>query len=75
MAKNKPRKYPDKPQNNYRIPCPRYEDYNGIFYCEQGSSEDAAVCKGNPYNCIKTFYKRAASRSNLQINNDNFKRK
>ena len=71
MSKGKQRWYPDKPQNNRKIPCPRYEEHgNGICYCEQGSVKDAYVCKGNPHNCVKTKYRRAASRSNKQINND-----
>lgn len=71
MAKGKPRRYPDKPQNNFSIPCLRYEKYsNGLCYCEQGSSNDAKVCKGNPHNCVKTKYHRAASRSNKQIIDD-----
>lgn len=75
MSKNKPRKYPDKPQNNYPIPCPKYEEICGrIPYCHGGNSDDARTCKGNPYNCVKTYYKRAASRSNVQINNGDFKR-
>ena len=27
MSKGKARWYPDKPQNNKQIPCPRYEEY------------------------------------------------
>ena len=74
MGKNKPRKNPYKPQNNYPIPCPRYEDYgNGIYYCEGGIG-NAHNCKGNPHNCIKTYYKRLASRSNIQINNGDYKK-
>ena len=65
MTKGKSRHNPNKPQNNKQIPCPRYEEYsNGGYYCEQGNSKDAEICKGNPHNCIKTMYHRAASRSN-----------
>jgi hypothetical protein len=68
MSKGKPRWYPDKPQNNMSIPCTRFEDHgNGNYYCEQGTSDDAKTCKGNPHNCVKTKYHRAASRSNKQI--------
>lgn len=71
MAKGKPRWYPNKPQNNRIIPCPRYEEYSdGNCYCEQGNVADAKICKGNPHNCVKTKYHRAASRSNKQINNE-----
>lgn len=75
MGKNKPRKYPDKPQNNYPIPCPRYEEIQGNPYCHGGNGIDACTCKGNPHNCVKTYYKRAASRSNAQINNGDYRRK
>ena len=76
MGKGKPRLYPDKPQNNRKIPCPRYEEYsNGSCCCEGGSVGDAEICKGNPHNCVKTTYHRAASRSNKQINNGDFKRR
>ena len=68
MAKGKPRWYPDKPQNNQPLSCPRYEEHNnGTCYCEQGTSDDAKVCKGNPHNCVKTKYHKLASRSNKQI--------
>lgn len=71
MGKGKPRWYPDKPQNNYPIYCPRFEQYsNGLVYCHGGWSADARVCKGNPHNCVKTKYHRAASRSNKQIIDD-----
>ena len=51
--------------------CPRFEDHGrGIFYCEQGHVRDAYICKGNPHNCVKTKYHRAASRSNKQIIDD-----
>lgn len=70
MAKGKPRWHPNKPQNNKKIPCQRYEEYsNGIRHCEQGNSADAKICKGNPHNCVKTKYHRAANRSNEQIIN------
>ena len=67
MSKGKPRWYPEKPQNNRQIPCPRYEEHEGNCYCEQGTSADAMVCKGNPHNCVKTKYHIAASRSDKQI--------
>lgn len=71
MGKGKPRWYPDKPQNKMPLICPRYEEHSGgIRYCEQGNINDAYICKGNPHNCVKTRYHRAASRSNKQINDD-----
>ena len=68
MGKGKPRWNPDKPQNNKSPRCPRYEEYNnGLCYCHGGHVKDAYTCKGNPHNCVKTKYHRAASRSNKQI--------
>ena len=53
----------------------RYEEYlNGSCNCEGGGVYDANICKGNPYNCVKTLYHRAASRNNKQINDGVFKR-
>jgi hypothetical protein len=76
MSKNKSRWYPDKPQNNKQNPCPRYEEYStGGCYCHGGWSDDAKICKGNPHNCVKTLYHRAASRSDKQINDDVFRRR
>lgn len=76
MGKNKPRHNPDKPQNKYGDFCQRYEEYSyGGCYCVQGDSNDAKVCGGNLHNCIKTKFKRAASRSDAQIKNGDFSRK
>lgn len=71
MSKGKPRWYPAKPQNNMPLVCPRYESHGGTVYCEQGNVGDAQVCRGNPHNCVKTKYHRAASRSNKRIIHDN----
>lgn len=75
VGKNRPRHNPDKKQNRMGDFCQYYEKCaSGHSVCE-GHVGDANVCKGNPHNCVKTLYRRAASRSNIQINNDNFKRK
>ena len=74
MKVNKLRHNPYKPQNNRIYPCPRYEEHYGTYYCEGGYGE-ASICKGNPHNCVKTFYHRAASRSNKQINDGVFSRR
>lgn len=74
MGKNKPRHNPDKKQNKMRDFCQYFEKCaSGHIACE-GLVGDAKVCKGNPHNCIKTFYRRAASRSNTQTNNGDFKK-
>lgn len=74
MSKNKPRHNPDKRQNRMGDLCQYYEEYvSGHAACE-GNIGDVKVCQGNPHNCVKTLYRRTASRSNVQINNDDFKR-
>lgn len=77
MKIGKKRKYPDKPANKYGNECPFYEDCgNGHFHCDAGGhSDDLKVCKGNRHNCRRTEYHRAASRSNVQINNGEFSMK
>lgn len=74
MSKNKPRHDPDKKQNKMGNFCQYYEEYSNANVACEGLIGDAKVCQGNPHNCVKTFYKRAASRSNKQINNSDFKR-
>ena len=60
MGKGKPRKYPEKRQNNKPLLCPRYEEGKNYVYCEGGDVGAAEICHGNPHNCIKTFYKKCA---------------
>lgn len=74
MDKDKPRHNPDKKQNKMGDFCQYYEEYDSRHVAYEGNAGNAKVCQGNPYNCVKTFYKRAAIRSNKQINNGNFKR-
>lgn len=71
MGKGKARHNPDKPQNNYGKYCQAYDGYT----CHGGDCNDIRECKGNRHNCVKAFYHRAASRSNTQINNGDFKRR
>ena len=71
MGKNKPRKFPNKKQNNYVYPCPYYENINGNYYCEGGATNSAKICKGDQHNCIKTLYHRLASRSDKRKIYDN----
>lgn len=73
MGKGKPRHYPEKYANRSGgdWTCSHYDGHT----CHGGDCNDIKECKGNPHNCIKAFYHRAASRSNIQINNGNFKRR
>lgn len=70
MGKGKPRHNPDKRQNKMGADCPYYEEHH-LGVCDG----DWRVCKGNRYNCIKTFYHRLASRSDIQKQNGDYKRK
>lgn len=75
MKFGKKRKYPDKPANKLGDWCPAYEECgDGRAHCECGGTQnDLKVCKGNRHNCKKTLYHRAASRSNTQIINGEFR--
>ena len=75
MGKGKPRHNPDKPQNKMGGFCTRYETYSfcNTPYCEGGNCDDAKKCKGNPHNCVKTFYARLASRSDIQKRNGDYR--
>lgn len=87
MSKGKPRLYPDKRQNKKGKWCSACDsgfkekvnnkswfDEESQTYCICEYGEDVNICHGNPHNCIKTYYHRAASRSNIQVlNNVNIK--
>ncbi len=75
MGKGKPRYNPDKLQNKRGGFCQWYEEYSsGHVACERNYG-DVNIGKGTPHNCIKTYYHRLASRSNVQINNGDYKNK
>lgn len=65
---NKKRWYPNKKQNNYPSICSRFENHDGLFYCQGGEIHAANICKGNPHNCIKTKYHKEASKSDKRKN-------
>ena len=69
MSKGKPRHNPDKKQNKYGDWC---SVCDGLT-CHAGTEQDFKTCRGNRHNCIKTFYKRLASRSNKQYLNGDYK--
>lgn len=71
IGKGKPRHNPNKPANLKGGFCGAYD---GIT-CHGGSCYDIKKCNGNPHNCLKTLYARAASRSDKQINDDVLKRR
>ena len=73
MGKNKPRWYPDKPQNNYGAECTMVEeipqsDGSVMLRCEHigGTQADIKVCKGNRHNCVKTYLHTEASKSDAR---------
>lgn len=65
MGKGKPRHHPEKRANQKGWWCQGCEEIDGKLYCEGGYG-DTEICKGNPHNCIKTFYHAAASLSDKQ---------
>ncbi len=71
MSKGKPRHNPDKLQNKYGDFCESYDGYT----CHCGRVEDISKCKANRHNCIKSFYARLASRSDIQKQNGNYRRR
>lgn len=75
MGKGKSRHNPDKPQNKRGGFCPWYEEYSSGYAACEGGYGDVKTCGGNPHNCVKTYYHRLASRSNVQINNGDYKRR
>lgn len=72
MGKGKPRHNPDKYANRSGgdWTCNYYDGHT----CHGGCWRDLEKCKGNPHNCVKTFYARLASRSDIQKQNGDYKR-
>ena len=73
MGKGKPRHNPDKSQNKKGEFCQYYEEYSSGYVACEGGYGDINIFKGNPHNCVKTYYHWLASRSNVQINNGEYK--
>ncbi len=73
MSKGKPRHNPSKKQNQYGNWCDAV--CSSETTCHALGFDCFKTCKGNPHNCVKTLYKRLASRSNTQINNGEFRYK
>ena len=73
MGKGRPRHNPDKYANRCGgdWTCNCYDGHT----CHGGDSDDLNKCKGNPHSCIKSFYARAASRSDKQKLDGVFRRK
>ena len=78
MGKDKPRHNPDKPQNQCNNPfgkCIFYEEIpqsSGeiVVYCARFGSGSTKICKGDKHNCCKVKYRIAASRSDVQKENE-----
>ena len=73
MRKGKLRHNPDKSQTKKGGFCQWYESYSSGHAACEGGYGDVKIYKGNQHNCIKTYYYRLASRSNVQINNEEYK--
>ena len=51
------------------------EELQKVIEQVRTNSKCKKICKGNPHNCVKTKYHRAASRSDKQINDDVLRRR
>ena len=68
MRKGKPRKYPEKIQNQYGgICCPDFDkgDFHTVWrdHCCEFGEKARLICKNNPHNCVKVKYHELAARS------------
>ena len=63
MGKGKPRKFPDKRQNNHSVDC-RYRDTT-TGSCER-MLDNNSTCNGNEYNCFSAGMSFIASLSTLK---------
>lgn len=72
MAKGKPRYNPDKPANKRGGYCSHCEGLDGTgdgLSCNYDGKWGAAICKGNPHNCIKVSLHKLAGLREVQRDN------
>ena len=69
MGKGKPRHNPDKRANQRGGWCSHCERFNDGLSCNYDGRRGAAICKGNPHNCMKVSLRKIAGLSNAQRNN------
>lgn len=69
MGKGKPRHNPNKRANQRGGWCCWGEEINGLLVCTYEGTRGAAICKGNPHNCMKVSLRKFASLSNAQRDN------
>lgn len=69
MAKGKPRHNPDKPANQRGGFCSHYEELSSGPRCMYDGSWGAAICKGNPHNCMKVSLRKLAGLKEVQRDN------
>ena len=69
MSKGKPRHYPDKPANKRGGWCSHCEELSGGLTCNYEGRRGAAICKGNPHNCIKVSLRKFARLKEVQRDN------
>lgn len=71
MGKGKPRRDPNKKQNNYGNWCSACDEIDGKLYCEAMQGTNATkIYKGNPHNCVKVKYHKEATKSDIRKIND-----
>lgn len=71
MAKGKPRHSPNKPANKRGGSCGHCEglDGTGELSCNYEGKRGAAICKGNPHNCMKVSLRKLAALKEVQRDN------
>ena len=69
MGKGKPRHDPHK-KNNIGSECWYCEDIGHIKWCSLYGSSVIKICNGDYHNCCKVKYRIAASRSDIQKQNN-----
>lgn len=69
MGKGKPRHNPNKRANQRGGWCSHCERHGDELWCNYEGKSGAAICKGNPHNCIKVSLRKIAGLSNTQRNN------
>lgn len=69
MGKGKPRHDPSKRANQRGGSCSHCEIHNDELWCIYEGKRGAAICKGNPHNCIKVSLRKIAGLSDIQRDN------
>ncbi len=69
MGKGRPRHDPNKRANQRGDWCSHYEELSSGPRCMYDGTWGAAICKGNPHNCMKVGLRKAAALKEVQRDN------